>query len=308
LTDRLRHSEEGYIRALQMSQVALFLFVEGATDRFFYSELGGQVCAAYGLDYEIRLARELPVATGGKAGLLEFFDMLGARGQLSGHFSGRRWSCVIHVDKDLDDVSGKLRTSPHVIYTEHYHLENYFFLHGDIARVLRVAGKLPADAAAKIAHPGWQRKAAGILREWVVLCVASVTSDAPCGINYRSFSRVHSGPPWTCQPDALTGQKEVLQAALSPATFLTAWDTAEHLVAYLYANGRQDSVFKGRWYANYLLAEIKATDPESRDVSLDAILALSQQTLDFAGAWASSLRKAIAEVIENTVMDDSERQ
>jgi hypothetical protein len=301
LSDRLRHSPEGYIRTLQVSQARLFVFVEGAADRFFYSKLVERVCDTNGIEYEVRLARELPVPTGGKFGLLTFFDMLSAGGALAGSFGGKAWVCAFNVDKDLDDISGSMRRSSHIIYTEYYHVENYFFLHGDLARILQVAGKLPARTAQAIAHDGWQAKAAQILREWVVLCVASVLSTARCNINYRSFSRIHVGPPWLCNQRAFDDHKDVLRGSLSADTFEGVWDHAERVVAGLYSSGRQDSVFKGRWYANYLLAEVKAAEPAARDVSIDAILAGAQETLDFDGIWTAPLREAVARLVESLI-------
>ncbi len=80
---RLRHSENGYIRLIEMSNTQLFAFVEGKDDRYFVGKICEVACAAYGIKYQIVIAEEIPEGTPGKQGLLNFFGMLKSQNKLS---------------------------------------------------------------------------------------------------------------------------------------------------------------------------------------------------------------------------------
>ncbi|MEK6371677.1 MAG: DUF4435 domain-containing protein [Acidobacteriota bacterium] len=274
------------------------MFVEGARDRFFYSRIADAVCDPVGATYQLRLANELPVTTGGKDGLLQFYRMLEADAGLVGRLGERRWVCAFQMDKDIDDLKDVMVESPHVIYTEHYHVENYFFLHGNIVEVVEAVGRQSRESAEEIATPGWQANVAVALKEWVVLCVTAGLAAAPCGVNYRSFTRVHAGPPWLCDKARYEQLRAELWQAIGEEAFAPAFGAAQDLVDELYGSQKQDSVFKGAWYANYLSRELTAKDPHRRSISVETLLVSAQQTLEFGGAWAEPLRSQLRRLLE----------
>ena len=97
-------------------------------DPFFYAGICESI-ADLQLRYEIFIARQLPGSTGGKQALLNFFAFLRRSKALVSSLGGQR-ACIFFLDKDVDDLQRKKKRSQHTVYTEHYDVQNYIFIHG----------------------------------------------------------------------------------------------------------------------------------------------------------------------------------
>src|SRR5262249_11363245 len=131
---RLRRSVNGYLRSMQMSSHALFVFVEGkSSDPYFYGKICHSAMSQSGKTYCICRAAELPGSTGGKQAVLGFFQYLRNRGSLLDDFKGKKTAMLFFVDKDIADFLHRRLRSEYLCYTAYYNVENYIFRHGDLA-------------------------------------------------------------------------------------------------------------------------------------------------------------------------------
>jgi len=114
------------------------------------------------------------------------------------------------------------------------------------------------------------------------------------------FTLVHRWLPWGLDRDRFDEHFNSIRRAtpLPDKQFEEAAARIRTLVEELYTNGNQDSIFKGSWYAKYLLEEMKAADPTSRATSLDAIKAVAQADVNISDEWASHLRGRLRTLIE----------
>ena len=132
---RLAYSPSAYRRSMQISRVPLFIFVEGYKDRYVYDQIVQSECQQSGVSYKVVTAEEIGISGGGKEALLKFFDYLAAESSLICNFNGKTTISIFFLDKDVDDVLNSMRSSEHIVYTETYEIENYFFIHGALSEV-----------------------------------------------------------------------------------------------------------------------------------------------------------------------------
>ena len=194
--DRLYHSYLGYLRSMQLSSTAFFVFVEGIhSDPYFYSGIWESI-PNHPISYEIRAAKDLPGDTGGKNALISFFGFLRRRGALCSSVAGKRTTSIFFVDKDIDDLLGKKKRSQHVVYTEHYDIQNYFFMYGDLLRGAASAASLnPSRLRAELGDaPGWCQRAASLWKEWISLCLCMLENNISCEANFGVMSRIQTRP------------------------------------------------------------------------------------------------------------------
>ena len=306
---RLRYSSKAFIRSLQISRYSLFGFVEGKEcDPFFYGYLFKSVCDPMGVLYQIRLACELPDKTGGKDSLIKFYRYLRQAGLLELQFAGRKKAVAFFLDKDIDDVLRHTCRSEHVIYTEHYDVENHIFLESELARGLASAASVDPNivAVSPIFNAGWCMRAASRWKCWVQFCVFAQKYSIQGVCNYGVESRINTplnGPEDPAEQKRFSRQLAAGYPA-GPVNFSDAMMKVCRYVDSLYKSGRQDSVFKGKWYAT--LAELDLRDafpgrPFHFDGLKRRITSALAATIDFNGNWANRLRAAIARIASKSM-------
>lgn len=300
---RLLHSYGGYHRSMQLLSTDFFIFVEGKqSDSFFYA----QVCETLtGLEsrYEICLAQQLPGGTGGKKALIGFFEFLRKQKKLVSSLSGQRTTCIFFVDKDVDDLQHKKRRSRHFIYTEHYDVQNYIFLHGN----LRIGAASAASIAPACLNTDlndarlWCMHVAKLWREWVSLCLCMLEDGISCEANYRVLSRVQERP--SGPTDALlykTITRNIARKNHVPVAVLREkLATTNAKVDRYYKKGLHHRIFKGKWFSSILADEIdKAMAGRPYDSSRLAsrIPSSIAATLNFGEQWAGYFRDAVLRV------------
>src|SRR5262245_19538834 len=100
---RLTHSPQGYLRQMQMSNFRVWIFVEGKSDRYFYSKLAAATAQSLARkrSYIVISADELPTqGAGGKSVLLGYFDFLKLGRRLVSRLAGHITRAVFFLDKD----------------------------------------------------------------------------------------------------------------------------------------------------------------------------------------------------------------
>ena len=93
--NRIRFSDRGYRRRMQISQACLFVFVESRFDRYIYSRFVDYECSQKGIRYKVATAEELPQAAGGKQRLLKFFTFLRRSKSLIDDFHGKKTASIL---------------------------------------------------------------------------------------------------------------------------------------------------------------------------------------------------------------------
>src|SRR5579864_8720674 len=133
------HSLEGFRGLLLMSTAAVFVLVEGReVDQYFYGEICRSVCSAAGLSFEV-YPSDCFSESGGKSALIGLYKYLEGKGSLALREADRNFFCIFFMDKDVDDILCELISSPHIVYTPFYNVENALFRWGDLIKAAAVA-------------------------------------------------------------------------------------------------------------------------------------------------------------------------
>jgi hypothetical protein len=302
--NRLTHSYKGHLRAMQISSTQLFVFVEGKqSDPYFYARIC-ETTVGLGARYEICQAEQLPGDTGGKKPLLSFHDFLRKQKALVCSLGDQKTASIFFVDKDVDDLQHTKRRSHHVVYTEHYDVQNYIFMHGD----LRIGAAAAASVAPEWLSPSltdsaaWCRHAAELWQDWITLCLHLLKEGIRCEANYRVVSQVQtraSEPTDPARHAALTS--DIARRAQVPVVgFRLRLAVSAKKVERYFRKGQHHRIFKGKWFTTILADEIDrvmAGRPYDRNGLAKRIPGAVTATLDFAEPWADYFRNALQTVI-----------
>ena len=167
---------------------------------------------------------------------------------------------MFFLDKDIDDMQHRKKRSQHVVYTEHYDVQNYIFMHGD----LRTGAASAASVDPKILSvalddaPAWCIHAAGLWREWVALCLCVQEDKINCEANYRVVSRLQKRASEPTDPVRYaTLAHDIVRRAVVPlAHFRRRLAATTTKVDRYFSKGLHHRIFKGKWFS---------TDPGRRD-------------------------------------------
>jgi len=286
----------GYIRSLQMSQIQLFAYVEGKeSDAFFYGKLCEVVNREHGILRQLRSAKELPTAAGGKNALLEFHSILRQRAKLISTLNGKKTGILFFVDKDIDDLTRKKCRSQHVIYTNYYDVQNHITRSSKFLESVSSAASV--DQYDLEVNPkfsvDWAQNAALRWKDWVKLCIFSKKHNVHNVSGYRVMSEINV--PLNGSVDAVKYDQKVAQIKLnyqgSEAEFNLNFAKVDKLVSRYYARREQDKIFKGKWYAALLEMDLR-DEFRGRDVHIDKfsqrVNSALAATIDFSGEWILS--------------------
>lgn len=257
-----KYSIPGFLRRMQMSQEKVWVLVEGPLDRCFYDRLCRANANVTSRCFIVATPSDLAdLNADGKQPLLILYRYLRAHQVLKSDLCGKCTTVLFIVDKDIDDLERIRARSPHVIYTEFYCVENYAVRFGDIAAALSAAAFLDLSSVVKrIGIDGlvWGQKVAVAWRPWVEYCLLVRRLKITNAPNYSVHtSLMHSGP---YDPLDIAKQLSLLEAArkgtgLTPRKFDGIVARVCESVDRLYAAGKHDLIFKGKWYGCFLVKE-----------------------------------------------------
>ena len=302
---RLTYSPSAYRRGMQISRVPLFVFIEGYKDRYVYDQIVQSECQQFGISFKVVPVEEIGMSGGGKEVLLKFFDYLANQSSLICNFKGKTTISIFFLDKDVDDILNTMRSSEHIVYTETYEIENYFFIHGALSEVAAASASLEVESirAALGDYEGWRRLASTKWKRWVKLCLFSKTCGIESISNYRlSRSPINIG---VCGPVKSTEYKRHLlelqhKSHLPPDEFKRPFTRLCRKVDIIYSAGQHDRIFKGRWYACFLVEDIKrvAARRHFNSMRLETrLLSGLQLSLNYGNPWAEHFRAPIRRLI-----------
>jgi len=289
---------------MQISTTQLFVFVEGKQcDPYFFS----QICSTslnQRISYKISTAREIPGNSGGKQALIAFFTFLRQRNSLVSTFGGQRTACVFFLDKDVDDLQHRKKRSLHVVYTEHYDVQNYVFQHGDLVRGAAAAASVdPRRLESDLGDaPGWCKHVAMLWRDWLVLCLRLIEDSIPYEVNYRVLSKVQTR---YCGPTNV-GVHRTLVSDIARRTGVPVVEFRRRLslttdkVERYFAKGEHHRIFKGKWFASILADDvdrIMAGNPYDDRGLAGRLPSAIATTLDFTESWTEHFKQPLRDII-----------
>jgi hypothetical protein len=293
---------------MQMSQVAVFVFVEGRDpDPYVYGTITSK--AVGGFTYEVCRAEQLErIGGGGKVMLLRFFDLLSTRNALAGPFKGKKYFAFFYLDKDVDDLLGSTLSSPHMLYTEYYDVENHIYSEGDLKKGAEAAATIaPNESPPSLAKGlAWRTQAATHWKPWVILSLLVARLGVSCDCGYSLKSRLNpkaNAAPTVDPAEFLEAIR--MQAGLSEPDFRELVERVTVEVEEHYQRGDFDKVFKGKWYAAILHADILdhiAGKPANRDGLERRLTPAIAQTLDFGAAWSARFLNPLVPLVQRHLL------
>jgi transposase len=247
--------------------------------------------------------QEVAVDTGGKQALICFFEYIRRRRSLAADFKGKMTVAIFFLDKDIDDILRTLKRSGHLIYTEHYELENYLFIHADFAAGVAAASCLDQLSVEKaVGDPGaWRISAANRWREWIKLCVLAQLLRAPGAYYRRPRSEVNKETFGEVDRVSVRTHTAAIQSTTSASHAARTLSYVSSKVDRLYALGQRDRIFKGKWYAAFAANELPriAKGRQCHSTGFpERLLATLASGLDVGHAWAIHFRQPLAKLLD----------
>ena len=295
-----------------MSETQLFVFVEGITERYFYSQITEAECGPRGIVYCVVMAEELYNGKGGgKEALLGFLRYLKEEGALEGKFEGKRTVPIFFLDKDVDEFKGGIVEENEVVYTKGYEYESYLFSDGRITQAASGAAGLDLgrvrDALGE--QEAWREKAARQWKEWVKLCLfAGVKGPGRESFYGRNKSGINQGIRGSVDQAEYERHKKNMQPeGMDGRQFEEAFERLSVKVEQLYDEREFDVVFKGKWYFEFLLDDLQGIPGNVRlkqKALRETLRSALEQTLNFHEPWAEHLRGPVREVVGRLVESD----
>ncbi len=262
--NRLIHSQAGFLRSLQMSQINFFAFVEGGLDRTFYDRILNQIFQNRGIRHRVISAKELPSKTGGKPSLLSFFKTMRRAGKLTTELFEKRSVSVFFADKDIDDVLKKLLRSDHLFYTPTYDLEGYLFSNGNLARAVADACGMTFDQASVFMgdQETWINRCVSNWREWTVLCMISHVYAVNCGCTFERPSAINGDTTLPTDQMELGKFRNLLREKLefTELRFQAAFDLYDRKLTASIRAGAALRFFKGKWLKTILERQLRKSN------------------------------------------------
>jgi hypothetical protein len=299
---RLTHPATALVRVLQMSQADIIVFVEGWSDRFFYDQLTRATCGSGALNYQIRTAKEIGASGNGKPALIGLFRTFRQRGVLDGS-KKRHASAFFFLDKDVDELQGSIVRSRHIGYTEHFNIENYFIIAGDLPRAVAVSASLELDALRAWFGDldAWRRSIANQWRKWIELCLFACLDGVSCCCHFRSIP-VHKSSGELDYTHYIRALRELKEASgLTGRAFKQRHKEIREIVKRYYSSGRHDAIFNGKWYHIFIQAAVKkyANGRAIKDRLSQSIHETLLSTVEFDGKWGDSLRRPLSRLLRH---------
>lgn len=286
-----------------MSAEEVWVLVEGPFDRCFYDRLCRANVSVARRSFTISVLSDLAgLAIDGKQNLLALYRYLRKRHALKSDFCGKSTVVLFILDKDIDDLEGRKARSPYVMYTELHSVENYVVRFGDIPAALSAAASLDLKSVAQ--HVGtdalaWSQRAAEAWRPWITCCLLVRRLQIPNAPNYAlRTSPIHAGAygPLNDSEHRALLEKAKEKSRLTAVEFDRAVARVLAYVDRLYSESRHDLVFKGKWYAHFLVKDAETIAGARRSTHgqvYDRIFPCLLGTLDFRGEWAQGLHTGL---------------
>jgi len=287
------------MRRVKMSRKLIFLVVEGRElDANFYGSLIESLPEVGPAGYEVVVIDQISGLRhqSGKNGVLELHDRCRRQGALRQKNKSGSRSIVFFVDRDLDHATGRMRRSPHIIYTCHYNVESEIFIHGDDAvAVARALSLAPAEGRQYAKHLGnWPRELSNTWSDWLELCVIDAGLRTGTGASPARHSAINDEPYGAV---SLAKQRNALAAIRARAS---AGSRREGQLRSRYRNiARQhgsETLLNGKHFPQYF--EFRAKEyfrgqPVATSGCGAKVVHCYLAAIDYTAPWAEPYRRAL---------------
>lgn len=294
---RPQYSSAGMLRACQMAEENVAIFIEGIhSDPFFFCSILKETRLSS--RYTIRRANELEDENGGKKKTKSFFGFLLNKNSLITELDGKKTAIFFFLDKDIDDLAKNLIKHPHVIYSRHYNIENDIAINSNIIKAVGCACSLEEKKIpASLKSNTWHIDAHTALKNWVLICLLIQLYNIPGHASYSSFSRIHDRS-LTELPNSLEAALDTLKknSGMNDIQFDSAIRRIIRIRDRLLGRGKGDHIFNGKWYFNYLEALIEKAlsgTPFDKNSLPDRLRSSCMATLNFRKPWSLPYRRKI---------------
>lgn len=166
------------------------------------------------------------------------------------------------LDKDVDDILGRLHSSPRVIHTTGYNIESDLFEACDLGRAIAACLLKPLSVIAPLNLNSTTRRQSINARwkEWVIACIfvrMHLCDGAPKA--YSIKSQIHNGDG-TLNASKLSAWKKLLQekSGKEAAEVNQIWDQLERAVHRWFITDRGHKLVNGKWYPALIAIELRA--------------------------------------------------
>jgi hypothetical protein len=306
MTKKIVYSFPGLLRRIQMGRANLIIFLEGPTDRYYYSKIaegetqGGRIIPL------ILTAEEISTKSGGKQVLIDFFRYLETKSALNSNLKGKITTTIFYMDKDVDEfIKGKKIVSDHIVYTKTYELENYFFIHGKLDEATAVSSSLDIqsirDGLGDIND--WRAKVARLWMDWVKLCLfAHVQGNCPPYYS-RPYSQINNGKDGGVKKECYEAELSSLQkhSRLNPTDFNKYFLEISKKVDTIFSEGHYDEVFKGSWYCFFIINDVKKIAGRKHYIRKDLynrIISNLITTINFNDSWVEYFKIPLRKIVQ----------
>lgn len=166
------------------------------------------------------------------------------------------------LDKDVDDILGRLNPSPRIAYTTGYNIESDLFTACELSRVtaacllkpLSTINSLDLDSAA------CRQRINSRWKEWIITCIfvrMHLNDDAPK--SYSLKSKIHNGDG-NLNLNKLAVWKNLLhsKSGLSKETIEAIWAYLDRAVSQWLVLDKGHKIVNGKWYPALLSLELNA--------------------------------------------------
>lgn len=204
----------------------------------------------------------------------------------------------------MDDLQRKKKKSQHTVYTEHYDVQNYIFIHGNLLIGAASAASVdPTRLRSQLNDaPGWCRRVATLWREWILLCLRVLEDDISCEANFRVVSRIQTrlfGPTNAVLYATVTSDL-AKKCGVSVAVFRQKLAATSRKVGRYFSKDQHHRIFKGKWFAAILADEIDqimAGQPYDSNGLVNRLPCSIAATLNFKEPWVDYFRRAINDIV-----------
>lgn len=271
---RLRHTASGDVRAMQISTVQIFAYVEGGLDRPFTERLLALLVPA-NIRRRVVAMKETEYSTGGKMPLTNHFNDLAGKGLLLDNSFGKPLINLYFMDKDADDALDKLISSPHVAYTPTYDLEGALICYGNLHHAISDAGLMTREQAGGLLGDV-DKLLSDISRnwtDWITLCLVAQSKKKNFGCTFDRVSEINVDP--LAPPDQVKLREwkttSRTQLDLSDLEFDRLYTKFRKVVDNSIEGGEPLKYFKGKWLTHVLNKHIEA-QPRIPDANIGGIV------------------------------------
>jgi hypothetical protein len=262
-------------------------------------------CVAAGASYEIVRADRFSDA-GGKEALLKYHSYLETANALFDYARPLPAVCFFYLDKDVEDLFKSLATSPHILYTPFYCVENALFIYGDIPLAAGAAGGIDTELVrGRIPDAlAWRRKHAEQWKDFIPFCLLSQKYDLTCDCTFgRNTSPLNDPLDQRAAPQQVAQRKAELQQryGCSMNVIERRFAVAKRLVERILRSNGHDLIFNGKWYRQLLIREVElaaAGEQYSQHALANGISAALASTIDFKAVWADYFRNPLAVLLQ----------